>query len=192
MKKILIICLSACCLFSCNTKKEFVLPEQLPDNSIFNLESKWRTQEGKTVQLKDYGGRINIAAMIFTSCRSACPRITADLKRIEESAQKKHKDEIGFLLISMDPERDTPEKLKQFAMDYKLDLSRWTLLTGNSEDVMEIANVLDVRFKASKENGIDHSNIIHVIDPAGVVVHQQVGLSIEPRETLKAIDKLYE
>jgi hypothetical protein len=37
---------------------------------------------------------------------------------------------------------------------------------------MEIANVLDVRFKASKENGIDHSNIIHVINPAGVIVHQ--------------------
>lgn len=179
-------------LSSCHTKKEFKIPEQLPNNSIFSLTSEWKTQDGKKVHLKDFGGKVNVAAMIFTSCRSACPRITADLQRIETVVQKNHKDEIGFLLISMDPERDTPEKLKQFATDHHLELSRWTLLTGNNDDVMELANVLDVRFKKSVENGIDHSNIIHVVDPAGVIVHQQIGLAVDPNETLNAVEKLYE
>ncbi len=179
-------------LSSCHSKKEFKIPEQFPDNSIFNLTSEWKTQDGRIVPLKDFGGKINVAAMIFTSCRSACPRITADIQRIETEVQKKHKDEVGFLLISMDPDRDTPEKLKQFALDHHLDLSRWTLLTGNDDDVMELANVLDVRFKKSVENGIDHSNVIHVVDPAGVIVHQQIGLAVDPVETLNAIEKLYE
>ncbi len=192
MKNIAFIFLSIMMASSCQTKKEFKLPDVLPETSIYNLDSEWKTQNGDVVQLKYFGGKVNVAAMIFTACRSACPRITADLQRIDEGLKSKYKNDVKFLLISMDPERDTPEKLKQFAIDHKLDLSRWTLLTGNSNDVMEIANVLDVRFKSSKENGIDHSNIIHVIDPAGVVVHQQIGLAIEPDETLKAIDKLYE
>lgn len=192
MKNAILVLAAIFMMVSCNHKKKFEIQEQLPDNSIFNLTSEWKNQDGKTVHLKDFGGKINVAAMVFTSCRSACPRITADLQRIETEVQKKYPDEIGFLLISMDPDRDTPEKLKQFAADHQLDLSRWTLLTGNNDDVMEIANVLDVRFKKSVENGIDHSNIIHVIDPAGVIVHQQIGLAIEPGETLKAIDKLYE
>ncbi|MCW5909133.1 MAG: SCO family protein [Chitinophagales bacterium] len=192
MNKIFFACVTLLFVASCHTKKEFKLPDVLPENSIYNLTSEWKTQEGETVQLKNFGGKINVAAMIFTACRSACPRITADLQRIDAGLKNKHKSDVRFLLISMDPERDTPEKLKKFALDHKLDLSRWTLLTGNADDVMEIANVLDVRFKASKENGIDHSNIIHVIDPSGVIVHQQVGLAIEPDETLRAIEKLYE
>lgn len=192
MKKILFACVTLLFWASCQPKKEFKLPDILPENSIYHLTSEWKTQNGETVQLKSFGGKIIVAAMIFTSCRSACPRITADLQRIEAGLKSKYKNNVRFLLISMDPERDTPEKLKQFAINHKLDLSRWTLLTGNADDVMEIANVLDVRFKASKENGIDHSNIIHVIDPAGVIVHQQVGLAIEPDETLKAIEQLYE
>lgn len=192
MKNTILVLAAIFMVVSCNHNKKFKVPEQLPNNSIFNLTSEWKNQDGKVVHLKDFGGKVNVAAMVFTACRSACPRITADLQRIEAEVQKKYPNEIGFLLISMDPERDTPEKLKQFATDHQLDLSRWTLLTGNSDDVMEIANVLEVRFKKSIENGIDHSNIIHVIDPAGVIVHQQIGLAIEPGETLKAIDKQYE
>ncbi len=191
MRILLFFAVLLLCMVSCQSKKHFTIPDPLPENSIYNLNSEWKTQDGKTAHLKDFGGKINLYAMIFTSCRSACPRITADLQRIETEVEQKHPGEINFVLISMDPDRDTPEKLKQFAVDHHLDLTRWTLLTSTVDNVMELANVLDVRFKKSAENGIDHSNIIHVIDPAGVIVHQQVGLSIDPKETLEAIENLY-
>ncbi|MCA9000380.1 MAG: SCO family protein, partial [Planctomycetes bacterium] len=56
----------------------------LPDASIYNLESQWTDQAGTTRALIDFRGKVTVAAMIFTHCEFACPRILVDLKAIEQ------------------------------------------------------------------------------------------------------------
>ena len=196
----LIIILSAC-LISCNKNQEIKTKSccskekpagtlnELSGESIYNLTSLWTTQTKESFQLNHFKNKIVIAAMVFTHCESACPRIVSDMQRIESSLSEKELQQVTFLLISMDPERDTPARLTEFAGVHKLN-SNWTLICSNLDATMEIANVLGVKVKKLETGGFDHSNIIHVLDQQGVIVHQQNGFAVEQDETLKAIRNL--
>ncbi len=173
----------------CSNKKPATKLKELSGESVYNLTSKWVTQNNADIQLGHFKNKIVVAAMIFTHCESACPRIVADMQRIESALSPKELQQIDFLLISMDPERDTPARLIEFAKEHSLK-SDWTLVCSSKDATMEIANVLGVRVKKLENGGFDHSNIIHVFDQGGVIAHQQNGFVVEQDETLKAIRNL--
>lgn len=164
----------------------------ISDASIFDIESTWKTQDDKPIKLAELKGKTLVMAMIFTHCQSACPRIISDLQRIESAIPKAQLPKVQFVLVSMDPNRDTPKRLKEFAAEHQLDESRWTLLTSNENDALEFANAIGVKYKKTNEGGFDHSNIIHIIDKNGVIIYQQVGLEQEPRESIEKIIALNE
>lgn len=202
MKNIL-LCLGFCALFiascknnteekkECCKKPESTAPATFnSDITLHDIGSVWTTQDNKTMLLKDIQSTVIVAAMIFTNCQGACPRITADLQRIEKAIPADKLNTVTFLLISMDPERDTPEQLTVFANEHQLDMKRWILLTGSESDVLEISNVLNVRTKKNEDGNFDHSNIIHIINSKGNIIHQQVGLAVEPTESIEKINEL--
>jgi protein SCO1/2 len=154
--------------------------------SIYNLGSIWKTQEYDSVQLQIFAGKITIAAMVFTHCESACPRIVADMQRIESGLTGDELRQVNFLLISMDPDRDTPARMKEFAVEHKLNAS-WKLISSNHDATMEIANVLDVRVKKLENGGFDHSNVIFLLNKSGEILFQQNGFSNEQDEMLEVI-----
>jgi protein SCO1/2 len=160
------------------------------DITLHDISSEWTTQDNRKVKLADFKNKVVVAAMIFTNCQSACPRITADLKRIETEIPNDKLKDVTFLLITMDPARDNPEQLTKFATEHQLDLNRWTLLTGSESDVLEIANVLNVRVSKTENGNFDHSNIIHIINSKGNIVYQQIGLAQEPKESIEKIKEL--
>lgn len=163
--------------------------KEISGESIYNLTSLWTTQSKESLQLSHFQSKIVITAMVFTHCESACPRIVADMQRIESSLSQKDLQQVTFLLISMDPERDTPARLSEFAGEHKLN-ANWTLICSSLDATMEIANVLGVKVKKLENGGFDHSNIIHVFDQQGVIVHQQNGFVVEQDETIKAFRNL--
>lgn len=173
----------------CSKEKTEAKPTEISGESVYNLSSTWVTQKNESIQLSKFKDKIIVAAMIFTHCESACPRIVADMQRIESSMSPKELEQIDFLLISMDPERDTPARLTEFSKEHKLD-AKWTLICSSQSSTMEIANVLGVRAKKLEDGGFDHSNIINVFDQGGVVTHQQNGFAVELDETIKAVKKL--
>ena len=173
----------------CSKEKSADVLKEISGESVYNLTSTWTTQKNENLKLDHFKNKIVITAMVFTHCESACPRIVADMQRIESSLTEKELQQVTFLLISMDPERDTPARLTEFAGEHKLN-STWTLICSNLDATMEIANVLGVKVKKLENGGFDHSNIIHVLDQQGVIVHQQNGFAVEQAETLKAIRTL--
>lgn len=173
----------------CSKEKTAGTLKQISGGSVYNLTSLWTTQLNESFQLNHFKNKIVIAAMVFTHCESACPRIVADMQRIESSLSAKELQQVTFLLISMDPERDTPARLTEFSKEYKLN-PNWTLICSDKGATMEIANVLGVKVKKLEGGGFDHSNIIHVFDNDGIIVHQQNGFAVEQDETLKAIRNL--
>jgi protein SCO1/2 len=199
---ILILCVCFSLIISCKNKEEkkgdcCKKPETESSTSAINsditlhdITSEWTTQDNRKVQLSDFKNKAIVAAMIFTNCQSACPRITADLQRIEAEIPKDKLKDVTFLMITMDPTRDTPEQLTAFAKEHQLDLKRWTLLTGSESDVLEIANVLNVRISKTADGNFDHSNIIHIINSKGNIVYQQIGLAQEPKESIEKINEL--
>jgi protein SCO1/2 len=173
----------------CSTKNESVAEKPISGESVYNLTSTWTSQKGETFELSHFRDKTVIVAMVFTHCESACPRLVADMKRLESSLTKIELQKISFLLISMDPERDTPSRFREFAADHKLN-DNWTLVSSSQEATTEIANVLGVRVKKLEDGGFDHSNVIFVLDAEGVIADQQDGFAVEQEEILKLIKLL--
>lgn len=155
--------------------------------SVYNLDSRWTSQEGESMELHQLKGKVQMVAMVYTSCSYACPRIVADLRRIEEQLAGYRKEDVGIVLVTLDPDRDTPEKLKAYAEKNKLNAKRWLFLTSEETHILELAALLNVKYKKEANNEISHSNIISVLNKEGEVVHQQEGLGVDPDETVKAI-----
>ena len=162
---------------------------EISDESVFLLDSDWESYHEQTKKLSDFKGKVTVAAMFFTHCPSACPRIAADMKNIESALTAEEREKVQFVLISMDTERDTPEQMQSFATDHQLN-SSWELLRSGKNETMEIANVLGVKIKPLEEGGFDHSNIIHILNPGGEIAYQQMGLNVDPGESLKEIREL--
>lgn len=154
--------------------------------SVYNLEGEWWDARGERAGLQRLAGRPQVVAMVYTSCAQACPAIVAEMKRVEASlgADAPH---VGFVLASMDPERDTPGKLAEFARRAGLDAERWTLLGAADDDVLELAAVLGVQYRRLPDGEFTHSNILTVLDANGEIVHRQLGLGEGSAETAAAV-----
>lgn len=187
MKKITLFFI-AISLFSCKKNSE-TINKSISDESIFNLTSKWKTQDNKTIEIKDFKGKVTVMVMIYTSCKAACPRLVADMRDIESKIPKDKLSNLNFVLVSIDPEVDTPDRLKTFAKDNFMDAAHWTFLQGTKATVQEFANVLAVKYKKIAPMDFSHSNIISVFDKEGVLLHQQEGLGVNNKET---VDKIIE
>ncbi|MDG2194746.1 MAG: SCO family protein [Polaribacter sp.] len=161
----------------------------ISETSIFNLTSTWNTEEGKSIQLEALKGKTLVMVMIYTTCQSACPRLVADMRSIEAKIPKNISDKITYVMISIDPETDTPKRLKEFAIENYMDGEQWTFLQGTNSSVREFANVLAVKYKQISPLDFSHSNIISVFNPKGELVHQQEGLGVDNKETIANIIK---
>lgn len=163
-------------------------PQKTPAGSPYSLASKWTQQDGKGIRLADLKGKVRVVTMGFTSCQYACPRIVGDLQRIE-SALGTDADKIGLVFISIDPARDTPQKMLEFAAEHKLSLTRWTFLSGAAPDVQDLAVAMDYKYQ-QVEQDFAHSNLIAVIDVTGRVVHREEALGAEIEPTVRAVRAL--
>lgn len=82
--------------------------------------------------LKD---RVVLISFIFTNCQDACPMVAQKLKQTRSLMVDSIRDDVWFISISVDPERDTPAAMKDFAVKQKLDESRWIFLTGDKQNL---------------------------------------------------------
>ncbi|MBL4706539.1 MAG: SCO family protein [Flavobacteriales bacterium] len=148
---------------------------ELPGTSIFHLTSKWNTQNKETIELEDLKGDVLVIVMIYTSCKAACPRLVADMRNIRDQVKSQT---VKYVLVSIDPETDTPDRLKAFAIENQMDADQWIFLQGTPDNVRVFSNVLAVKYKQISPIDFSHSNIISVFDKDGVLFHQQEGLGV--------------
>lgn len=95
-------------------------------------------RSGKTVQLSDLRGKVWIADFVFTRCAGPCPLMTARMAKLQQSL--KDATDVRLVSFSVDPDRDTPQVLTEYAKNFEADPSRWLFLTGNKAAVYELAN----------------------------------------------------
>jgi protein SCO1 len=155
--------------------------------SVYALqEERWRNRRGDERALGLLAGRVQVVAMVYTHCHHTCPQIVADMKLLETELAATGTD-AGFVLVSLDPERDTPEQLHRFAEALRLDPERWTLLTGTDGGTRALAALLNVRYRAEAEREIAHTNQLTVLDAEGRIVHQRPSLDEDLAATLAAV-----
>ncbi len=188
---IIFLSLNACnnTPFNIHSDEKTIVDTVYSDESIFNLTSKWHTQNNQTITLSALKGKTLVMVMIYTSCKAACPRLVADMRDIESQMPKEKLSELNFVLVSIDPEIDDPKKLKKFALENNMDAPHWTFLQGTKSSVQEFANVLAVKYKQISPMDFSHSNIISVFNTKGELIHQQEGLGVNNKETVEIIIK---
>jgi len=113
-------------------------------------------------------GQVYLADFFFTSCPSICPRVMKNMLRVQE----KFKGAPNFKLVSfsLDPKRDTPARLKKYAVNIGADLSMWHFVHGPKDSIMTIANedyYVPAFEDAEAPGGFDHSGKLLLIDGDG-------------------------
>ncbi len=97
-------------------------------------EFQLKNQDNRVFSEKELQGKVWVANFIFTSCGMTCPMLTERMKSIQEQIQAIKLNDPNFpgriLSFSVDPERDTPEKLSQYIRDHGVDTQLWDFLTG--------------------------------------------------------------
>ena len=121
-------------------------------------------QEGKHVSIEDLKGKVIVADFFFTHCPTICPPLTLNMKRLQESitnAQRvgdKTPDFLHFLSFSIDPERDSVPRLKQWADRFQINPEQWWLLTGDKRSIYDMA-LEDMKIGLVDGQGVDTSFI---------------------------------
>ena len=97
-------------------------------------------QDGETVRFFDdvLKDKVVVISFIFTNCEGACPLITHKLTQVRDRIEGLIGDPVQFVSLSIDPARDTPAAMKEFAMTHQADHAGWTFLTGDAGNLDNI------------------------------------------------------
>ncbi|MBL8859101.1 MAG: SCO family protein [Planctomycetes bacterium] len=128
-------------------------------------------QSGATFTRDTLMGRPSIVGFIFTRCSGPCPLITANMKKVHDQIAG---DDIRLVTITVDPEYDTPAVLSEYARNIGADLTRWTFLTGPTDEVQRLSEksfLLPIEKDESQPVGesITHRTYLTVVDKTGRV-----------------------
>jgi len=160
---------------------------EAPAPSIYGLDLALTDQNGRPVALSDLRGRVWVAAMMYSSCKTVCPRVTKDMKGIESRLAGADPERVSYALFSLDPGHDSPAALRAYAREHGLDTERWRLFVTSEDGVRDLAAVLGVKYRAEDGGEIAHSAMIFVINRDGVITHRQVGLGQDANDLVAAV-----
>jgi protein SCO1/2 len=160
------------------------------ETSLYTLDSIWTTDDGREVKLEVLRGYPQVIAMFFTNCQHSCPLIVAEMQRIEKALPRSIRGRVDFLLVSIDPARDTTEALKAFREKHHLGNEHWTLLRGSSQAVKQLADKVGFQYFPGSERQFGHTLVISILNQNGEIVFQQAGLDALPDGAVDTLTKL--
>jgi protein SCO1/2 len=141
--------------------------EHLETGSLVPATS-FSDQDGRPFSLRDLNGQRAVMAFIYTRCRDArmCPLISAKFAQLQE---KLRGDDVRLVEVTLDPVYDRPAVLKSYGKEFGADASRWTLATGDPEQVLDFAAQFDVTAFPDPRVGLIHAERTVLIDRYGVI-----------------------
>ena len=138
-------------------------PKKVPEFSFIN-------QDGDTISNKDYEGKVYVVEFFFTTCPTICPKMNKNLVQIQNTFE--NQKDFGVASFTIAPEIDTPEVLKQYAENYGITNPNWHLMTGDKEQIYDLANVgfnIYAGENPNVEGGFEHSGNFALIDKNGYI-----------------------
>lgn len=180
MRKVLFLILFILVLSGCGSKFEPVLDWKVGDFEYID-------QNNETVSLEDLKGDIWLSTFIFTNCNTVCPPMTYNLVDIEQKLLAEGITDVKIVPLSVDPEVDTPEVLKEYSSRFDIKHENWHLLTGYTQD--EITEFAREYFKAivqddKKSDQVIHDTKFYLVDRTGTIVKSYSGVNDVPYEEI--------
>lgn len=154
--------------------------KELPE--IGNVpQFEFTNSDGNIVTLDNLKGKVWVADFIFTTCTMACPMMTGNMNIVHKKFKKN--DNVRLVSISVYPEYDTPEVLKNYASQYDADTEKWLFLTGKEDAVKDI--IRDGFKIGDYEDIIFHSEKFALVDKKGIIRAYYNGMKSEDMKQLK-------
>jgi protein SCO1/2 len=115
--------------------------------------------DGRNVSFGTHSDKIRFVEFFYAECPDVCPTTTANMVRIQNELKKQNLfgNQVQFISITLDPTRDTPAVLKQYAKNLGVDLTGWTFLRGSESDTEQVTKAFGVYTKKEADGFITHS-----------------------------------
>lgn len=166
-----------------------------------------KDQNGKVFTTNQLNQSISLFNFVYTGCVSVCSVQTKELLTVYQSLDPKVRNHIRFVSVSLDPIKDNPKKLKQFAQNLKVDMNGWSFISMNFNDLHKLASKitlfkedhgktiydqLSTEKKTLNLNLNEHSTGLWLVDQQGHVRQRYVGKPIEVKRIVNELSILSE
>lgn len=151
------------------------------------------SQDNAPVALADLRGKVVAVTFIYTGCPDICPLLTQKMVDVQDELGAVFGAKIAFVSISLDPEHDTPEVLKDYAQFWGAKPAGWSFLTGSLDAVRDVTRHYGVFFVKKEDGSVEHSQLTTLVDSDGQMRVQYLGARFDPeefrRDLMSLIDK---
>jgi protein SCO1/2 len=140
------------------------------------------TQDHGILSLGDLRGKAAAITFIYTSCLDSCPMLTHNMAQVRDSLGPLFGARIAFVTITVDPERDTPERLREYAESFDANRDGWTFLTGEPTAVRDVGRKFGIAIRKVQGGGVEHTFLTSLVDPHGILRVQYLGVRFDLEE----------
>ena len=162
------------------------------DTILYRIpDFKFIAQDSSPVSNESLSDYIYLTDFFFTSCPSICPIVKKQMLRIYDKYE--NNPEVKLVSHTLDPKRDTAEKLKQYAEKLNVSGNKWLFLTGDKDSLIDMSAKYFISAYEDEDapGGIDHSGLVVLVDKKGHIRASAQGTDPDDiTELLTDIDKL--
>jgi protein SCO1/2 len=145
-------------------------PAPLPRDSVYQADIPILNDRGERFTWRELRGQPQIVSMFYTSCRFTCPMLVDGAKAVRASLPPDERARLRVTFISLDPARDTTEKLAKLRAERGLEGPQWTLARVDPANVRTVASLLGVRYRALADGDFNHTSVLVLLDADGRIV----------------------
>lgn len=152
-------------------------------------------QDGVRFRLMDYfkGSKPHkplVVSFIYASCPHVCPAVTAEVKKAAVDARERLGDRFNVLSISIDPQRDTPKRLKAYGLGFTRDFGLMRFAAPAQKDVKALTGKFGFFFAAKDDGSFDHIDMASVMKSDGTIYKQVYSIRTDGSGIKQRLDEL--
>lgn len=148
------------------------------------------SSDGDVVSLHGLRGQVVVLTFGFTRCGDICPMAIHKFTWMQDELGDAFGKDVKFVMITVDPEYDTPQVLSQYADQIGANPDRWSFLTGSPSEIETITQKYGVYATATEEGLVEHILLTSLIDREGDIGTQYLGERFEVKEMLSDLRTL--
>jgi protein SCO1/2 len=150
-------------------------------------------QDKRPFSLQRLEGRTLAVSFIFTHCQTSCPLQVQALTGVQRALSRELSKRVQLVSFSIDPERDTPAVLAQYASAMGANLENWSFVTGHPQEIAWLHQHFGAQVKRLSGDQLDHRVAVYLLDTNGQLAQKYTG-NLDPLRLAKEIadvDRLY-
>lgn len=162
----------------------------MPGDSLYQLPVHLQSSGGAHLMLEQYRGQPLVITMFYGSCKTACPLLTRAMTSTAASLPPASRDKVRFLMVTLDPERDTQADLARFVREHALAAPRFEVARLDASGVRLLAAALGIRYRQLPDGNFSHSSVLTALDADGVPRARTENIAGADAEFVQRVAKL--